>query len=236
MNPELSVVISALNEEKTVENVLKTVLAVFDKHRINGELIFLDNHCTDQTGDIADKIAKSDERVNVIHRRNRPSKDLGSSLKEGFSNARGNYVLIMDCDLSHNPEEIPLILKHRNEADIIIGSRYVAGGKADMSLSRTLISTAYNIWVRFLLDINIHDITTGFKLYNRKIFDKIKLESNGFGLHVEIPIKAVMNGFTFKEIPIYYRKCDKKSTLNYRKQFKSYTAPILSAFKNKYLF
>ncbi len=232
--PELSVVISALDEEKSVKNVLRRVLEVFDKHHIAGEIVFMDNHSQDRTGDLADQVAKKDKRVRIIHRRNRPNKDLGSSLMEGFKNARGKYFLIMDCDLSHSPNEIPNLLKHRNEADIIIGSRYVKGGKAEMSLKRTAISRSFNFLARFLLNVNAKDITTGFKLYNKKVIDNLKLENTGFGLHVEIFLKAMNKGYIAKEIPIFYRRADKKSTLNYRKQFKSYAYPVIHAFKDKY--
>lgn len=232
--PDLSVVISALNEEKTVQKVLKRVLGVFDKHKINGEIVFMDNHSTDKTGALADQIAKKDKRVKVVHRINRQNKDLGSSLREGFENAKGNYILIMDCDMSHSPDEIPNLLKHKNEADIIVGSRYVKGGKAEMTLKRTMISKTFNFFTKTLLNTNVKDITTGFKLYNRRVFDNLTLESTGFGLHVEIFLKAINKGCTAKEIPINYMRADKKSTLNYRRQFLSYTKPVLSALKEKY--
>ena len=234
MQPEISVVISALNEEKTVQNVLTKVLGVFDKHKINGEVVFMDNHSTDKTGDLSDKIASKDKRVTVIHRRNRPNKDLGSSLREGFANSHGKYVLIMDCDLSHSPDEIPNLLKHKNEADIIVGSRYTTGGKADMNLKRSIISRSFNLFTKILLNTKVRDITTGFKLYNKKVLDNLKLESTGFGLHVEILLKALNKEFTAIEIPIYYKRADKKSTLNYRKQFLSYTKPVLAALKERY--
>ena len=232
--PELTVVISALNEEKTVQNVLTKVLGVFDRRKINGEIVFMDNHSTDNTGHLAERIAKKDKRVKVIHRKNRPNKDLGSSLREGFANSNGKYVLIMDCDLSHSPDEIPNLLKHKNEADIIIGSRYTKGGKADMNLKRSIISRTFNSLTRLLLNTNVKDITTGFKLYNKKVLDSLKLESTGFGLHAEILLKSLSKGFTAIEIPIYYQRADKKSTLNYRKQFLSYTKPVLAALKEKY--
>ncbi len=233
MKPFLSVVISALNEEKTVTSVLTRVLEVFDKHKINGEIVFLNNHSTDKTGELADAIAKKDGRINVIQRYDRPNRDLGSSLREGFANAQGEFIIILDCDLSHDPEEIPNLLKHKDEADIIIGSRFVKGGKADMALKRTIISRTYNTMAKLLLGMNVNDLTTGFKLYKKKMLDELQLESNGFGLHVEIPIKAHLKGFTFKEVPIYYKRSDKKSTLNYKKQFKSYSRPILKGLKER---
>ncbi len=204
--PELSVVVSALNEEKTVRSVLEQILKVFDKYKIKGEIVFMDNHSTDKTGYLADQVAKKDKRARVIHRKNRPNTDLGSSLREGFANAKGTYVIIMDCDLSHSPDEIPNLLKHKDEADIIIGSRYAKGGKADMSLKRSIISRSFNLMTKIIAGTNV----------------------------VEIFLKAINKGCKAIEVPIHYRRADKKSTLNYRKQFFSYAKPVLSALKEKY--
>ncbi len=233
-NPELSIVISGYNEEKYVETVLIGVLKFLTENKIDGEVIFLNNHSTDKTGEIADKVAKTDKRLKVIHRYNRESKDLGSSLREGLANATGNYILIMDCDTSHDYNEINRLYSRRNEADIIIGSRYVSGGRAELNPKRWLFSTGYNLFAQLLTGVNVKDMTTGFKLYNRKVFNGLHLTNNGFGLHVEILLKAASKGFTYKEVPITYRKTG-KSHLNYRKQFPSYMRPVLEMFKARIL-
>ncbi len=224
--PELSVVISGYNEERFVGQVLRGVLRFFRQAKISGELLFLNNHSTDRTGEIAAEIAKDDPRLRVIQRYNRPSRDLGSSLREGLQNATGEYILIMDCDASHDYNEIHSLYSKRHEADIIIGSRYVSGGRAELNPRRWLFSTGYNLFARVLTGVNIKDMTTGFKLYNRKVFEGMSLTNNGFGLHVEIMLKAAARGFTYKEVPITYRKSG-KSHLNYRKQFRSYMKPVL---------
>jgi len=227
--PDLSVVISALNEERTVKSVLNGVLSAFDRLGIRGEIIFLNNHSTDRTGEFADGAATKDARVRIVHRSNRPDRDLGSSLREGLSNARGDWVMIMDCDLSHDPAEMNRLWEKRGKADIIIGSRFVKGGRGDMPLSRQMISKTYNFAVQILLGVRCRDITTGFKLYRRAVFDRLKLTNTGFGLHVEILLKAVRAGFTTFEVPIYYRPSG-KSTLSYRRQFKNYVSPAIEAF------
>ncbi len=233
MNSELTVVISALNEEKSVERVLTGVLKMFDENKINGDVIFLNNHSTDNTGKLADLIAKRDRRIKVIHRVNRPSKDLGSSLREGISNATGDYVLIMDCDLSHDPAEVKNLFNQRKEADIIIGSRY-CGGSAEMPFSRVIISGASNFFVNKLLGVGVKDISTGFKLYRREVLQGLSLTNNGFGLHVEILLKAANKKHTMKEIPIHYKRSMKKSTLNYKKQIPSYTKAVIDGLKDRY--
>ncbi len=228
--PILSVIISALNEEARVGAVLRQVLEIFKKYHIDSELIFLNNHSTDHTGDIAAELAKIEPHLKVIHRYNRFSKDLGSSLKEGIQNASGDFFLIMDCDLSHNPEDIKRLFESREKADIIIGSRFVKGGSATLSSQRRLSSRFYNILARALTGIPVNDLTTGFKLYSTKKVVDIKIKNNGFGFHVELPIKAYFRGATFLEIPIHYEKSPKESTLHYRKQFFSYMNPVFWGF------
>ena len=232
--PQLSVVISALNEEKTVQDVLRGVLAVFDKQRLDGEVVFLDNHSTDCTGELADELASKDRRVRVIHRRNRPDRDLGSSLREGLAAARGDWIMIMDCDLSHEPAEMMTLLAGKDKADIIVGSRFVAGGRAEMPLTRQVITRTYNFLVRKLVGVPCRDMTTGFKLYRRGVFEGLTLTNTGFGLHVEILLKAARRGATIHEVPIHYRPSG-KSTLNYRHQFRYYTAPVIEALRLRLL-
>src|SRR3989338_3070268 len=121
---ELSMVISAFNEEKNVENLFKKLINALNKLGINWEIVFINNHSTDMTGELAEHISRRDKRIHLIQRYNRENKDLGSSLREGFKNCTGKYIIIMDADLSHDPEEIKDIFIHRHDADIIIGSRF----------------------------------------------------------------------------------------------------------------
>ena len=232
--PELSIVVSALNEEKNVTNLLQRLVAVLDNQKIKGEIIFLNNHSTDKTGEIADTFARKDKRVRVIHRHNRPSKDLGSSLREGFAAAKGCYLIIMDADLSHDPADLARLFSHRKDADIIIGSRFERGGSGDMQFSRVLISRFYNITARLVAGRSVKDFTTGFKLYRKEVLDSLKLTNDGFGLHMEILLKSIRKGFTTKEIPIHYHsREDGESKLSYRKQFKTYALPLLQILKQR---
>lgn len=225
--PKLSVVIPALNEEKTVVAVITRALEVLDREQIDGEIVFLNAQSTDRTGALAEEIARRDGRLRVIHRPDSRPGDLGISLRDGFRNARGEYVIVLDCDLSHDPADIPKLFERRHEADIVAGSRFAKGGSADMPLQRVILSRTYNFTVKALLGLAIRDVTTGYKLYKKKMLDELGLESEGFGLQVEIVVKAHLKGYTAKEVPIHYARSDKKSTLSYRKQFASYMLPLL---------
>src|SRR3989338_3826758 len=230
---ELSVVISALNEGERVAEVLTRVLESLKRNNINGEVVFMNNHSTDNTGENADRVAQQYANLRVIHRQNRPNKDLGSSLREGIANAKGKFYLIMDCDLSHNPDDIVRLFSERDKADIIIGSRFVKGGSAELNFKRWLFTRTYNNLARLLVGIPVKDLTTGFKLYRTELIRRLDLKQNGFGLVVEMPIKAYLSGATFLEIPIKYARSPKESTLNYRKQFRSYMTPVMEGFKER---
>jgi len=224
---DLTIIISGYNEGVRVKDVLENVLGVIEKYKIGASVLFLDNHSTDDTGTEADSVAQNNRRLQVIHRRNRPNKDLGSSILEGISLVQTKHFMIMDCDLSHNPEDIPKLFERRFDADIVIGSRFVNGGSADLQLKRSILSQGFNTFARIIVGIPVYDLTTGFKLYKTDLIKNLTFKNNGFGLHVEMPIRAFLNGATVLEIPIHYSKSPKKSTLRYRKQFFSYMSPVI---------
>ncbi len=228
---EISVVLPALNEEKTVGAVIDQILAVFAAEGIAGEIILIDGCSSDRTAAIADAIAERDSRLRVIHLGPDAPGNLGVSLREGFRSARGAFVIALDCDLSHDPAEIPKLLAHRHEADLVIGSRFVKGGRAELSLKRYVLTRTYNFLAKYLLGVKINDLTTGFRVYRKATLDRVELVSRGFGLQVETIVQARMNGWKMKEVPIHYRRSDKKSTLIYRKQFVSYMSPLFFGLK-----
>ncbi len=232
--PEVSVVLPALNEEKTVGAVIERVLAVLESERIAGEVILIDGCSSDRTGAIGDAIASRDERVRVIHLGPGAPGNLGLSLREGFRAARGKFIVTLDCDLSHEPGEIPKLLERRDEADLIIGSRFVKGGKAELPFKRHVLTRAYNFMAKHFVGVKIKDLTTGFRLYRKAKLDGLELMSRGFGLQVETVVKARANGWKLMEVPIHYRRSDKKSTLIYRQQFVSYMAPLLFGLKARF--
>jgi dolichol-phosphate mannosyltransferase len=224
---EASVVLPALNEAKTVGDVLHRVLRVFDRQTIHGEIIVVDGYSMDRTAATAEEIAAADNRVRVIRLGAEAPGNLGISLREGFRNARAPYIIALDCDLSHDPDDIPRFYAERGTAHLVIGSRFTRGGRAELSLKRNILSRGYNLVARGLLGSNIHDLTSGYRLYDKAMLDALDLRSTGFGLQVEIVAKAISRGYIVKEVPIYYRRSDKKSNLVYRKQFASYMLPVI---------
>jgi ubiquinone/menaquinone biosynthesis C-methylase UbiE len=157
---------------------------------------------------------------------------VGLSIRKGLDKSTGDVIVTLDGDLSHNPSEIPNLIDALNDCDMVCGSRYTQGGKADMSLGRLVVSSLFNIVFRNLLGLPVKDFTSGFRAYKRSIIESIKFTSNGFGIYIEVPIKTFLAGFTIKEIPIRYRtRFRGKSNLNYLKQGPEYNKVIINALK-----
>lgn len=129
----------------------------------------------------------------------------GGALSEAIKIARGRYIVTMDADLSHNPYIIQRLLSLRQTAHILIASRYVKGGWTNMPFSRRVLSLILNKFASFVLSIPVRDISSGFRLYDAKIFKEIDPEERDFNILIEILMKAYMNGFSIAEVPFHYQ-------------------------------
>ena len=137
---------------------------------------------------------------------------LGSAIREGMRYAeKSNYyaLLTLDADLSHNPEEIPLLVKKSKLNDFVIGSRYVIGGKSDYEGYRDLVSRLANKLCRFFLNMPFNEFTTSFRIYNHKclkVLKKAPLKSNGYSSQIEFFFYIYKSGLKCNEIPIKFRQ------------------------------
>ena len=128
----------------------------------------------------------------------------GSAIAEGVRASRGRYLLTMDADLAHSAHIVPMLYAHRSEAEIVIASRYASGGfNGSRWLNRTLSATLNRIY-RLVLDLPIHDMSSGFRLYHRRVFDEVEIEDTHYGAVQEILIKAYGQGFRILEAPFHY--------------------------------
>lgn len=200
------VIIPTYNEK---ENIDKITLAVLDASP-HADILFVDDSSPDGTGDLADALSQKHERVHVMHR---TSKDgLGRAYIAGFKWAlEHNYLFVMemDCDFSHDPNEIPNFRDAvRDGADLVLGSRYVGGIRVmNWPLSRLMLSRGAGVYVRLITGMPFTDPTGGFKCFRRKVlesysFDQVK--ANGYGFQIEMTHKAWMKGFKIGEIPITF--------------------------------
>ncbi|PYO82068.1 MAG: dolichyl-phosphate beta-D-mannosyltransferase [Gemmatimonadetes bacterium] len=206
MRERALVVIPTYNEAGNVPNIVPQVLA--QDPRL--EILVVDDNSPDGTGQLAAAIAAKEPRVHVLHREGKLG--LGTAYLTGFRWAldRGyDYVFEMDADFSHDPEHLKQFLKAIEEADLVLGSRYL-GGKVTIvnwPMPRLLLSYCANVYARWVTGLRIWDLTGGFKCFRRRVLEAIDLprvRSNGYAFQIEVSVRAWRKGFTLKEIPIVF--------------------------------
>lgn len=201
-------VLPTYNEAGNIEGF---VAAVGEKLPDSARILIVDDNSPDGTGDIADRLAAADERVEVLHR---PRKEgLGPAYIAGFRQAlaRGaGYVVEMDADFSHDPAYLPRLLEAARGADLAIGSRYVdGGGVSEWSALRRAISRGGSAYARLLLGVDVRDLTGGFKCFRREVLEAIDLDSiasRGYAFQIEMTYRAIQRGFEVAEVPIVFRE------------------------------
>jgi dolichol-phosphate mannosyltransferase len=196
------------------ENVAAVVRAAVEQLATTGRehtVLVVDDSSPDGTGEIADRLAEEHPAVRVLHR---PAKQgLGRAYLAGFDVALGegaDLVLEMDADFSHDPADLPRLIAAADEADLVLGSRYVEGGGVEnWGALRRLLSRAGSWYARTLLRVPVRDLTGGFKCFNRRVLEGIDLNgvhADGYGFQIELTYRAIQAGFSLKEIPICFRE------------------------------
>ena len=174
-------------------------------------VLIVDDNSPDGTGDIAEKLARANPgQMSVRHRQGKEG--LGKAYIEGFRcalNQGADVVGMMDADLSHPPERLPAMLSALDKADVVIGSRYVLGGKLDEDWPfwRKALSSFGNTYARTILGLPIRDATGGYRLWSRAALQAIPFDesrSSGYVFIVELAYMAKLAGLTFTEVPIYF--------------------------------
>jgi dolichol-phosphate mannosyltransferase len=176
----------------------------------DGRILIVDDSSPDGTGELADRLAAADEGVEVLHR---PHKEgLGPAYIAGFRAALeggAGLILEMDADFSHEPAYLPRMLEAAEDADLVIGSRYVeGGGVGDWGAARRAISRGGSAYARVVLGVGVADLTSGFKCFRREVLEAIDLDSvrsRGYAFQVELTYRAIERGFRVAEVPIVFR-------------------------------
>lgn len=199
------VIIPTYNESENIEKIVPLVMEKDPSIHV----LIVDDNSPDGTGRIADEMAKKDGRISVIHREKKSG--LGTAYIAGFRFALGkDYDLIfeMDCDFSHDPKYVPHFLKAIQEADLVLGSRYIDGVNViNWPMSRLLLSYYANVYSRLVTGLPVKDATGGFKCFRREVLEAIDLDrvkSNGYSFQIEMSFRAWKKGFKIKEIPIVF--------------------------------
>ena len=200
------VVIPTYNEAGNLAPLVEQVLG--QDQRL--EILVVDDHSPDGTGQLAEALAQTQPRLHVLHREAKLG--LGTAYITGFkwSLERGyDYVFEMDADFSHDPNHLKEFLKAIDDADLVLGSRYL-GGKVTVvnwPMGRLVLSYCANIYARRITGLRIWDLTGGFKCFRRRVLEAIDLDrvrSNGYAFQIEMSVRAWRKGFTLREIPIVF--------------------------------
>ena len=174
------------------------------------DVLVVDDSSPDGTGELADQLrARHDGRVDVLHR---PAKQgLGTAYVAGFKHALAagyDFIFEMDCDFSHDPRYLPAFLERIQQADLVLGSRYIpGGGTVNWNLFRRLISRSGSLYSQLLLGLPYHDLTGGFKCFRRVVLEAMDLQtvrSNGYAFQIELTYRAHRRGFRIAEVPIVF--------------------------------
>jgi dolichol-phosphate mannosyltransferase len=198
------------DERENLEAMIEALGSVRERTPISGDVLVLDDNSPDGTGAIADELARDRPWLHVLHR---PVKEgLGRAYLAGFRWALEReyaYVLEMDCDFSHDPESLPSLLDAAiGGADLVLGSRYVAGGGVqDWGISRRAISAGGCLYARTILGVRVRDLTGGFKCFRRAVLERIPLgavDAQGYMFQIEMTYRALRDGFTVVEVPITF--------------------------------
>lgn len=200
------VVIPTYNEK---ENIVKILAQIFQLGISNLRVLVVDDNSPDKTGQIVENLGASNNKIEILHR---PTKSgLGKAYVAGFKKALANgadYIFEMDADLSHDPKYLLSFLQAIQNSDLVLGSRYVAGGGVkNWNLTRRLISRFGNIYARLVLGLPFRDLTGGFKCYRRQVLEQINLDdlsSVGYNFQIETTYRAYRKGFRISEIPIIF--------------------------------
>jgi dolichol-phosphate mannosyltransferase len=201
------VILPTYNE---AENLERIVGAVLEQLPPSGTVLVVDDHSPDGTGEIADRLARSNESVRVLHRARKEG--LGPAYLAGFHlalDAGAQRIIEMDADFSHDPAYLPRLIGATENADLVIGSRYVpGGGVTEWGPTRRFISRGGSAYARLALGLPIRDLTGGFKCFRREVLEAINLdtiEARGYAFQVETTFRAITAGFRVVEIPIVFR-------------------------------
>ena len=199
---KLSVVIPAYNESESITETLESLYQVLQRERIPHEILVVNDNSKDNTLEVLDQLKKSIHSLNVVT--NSGPNGFGYAVRKGLDNFSGDCVAVMMADLSDSPEDLIAYYKKLLEGyDCVFGSRWSKGGKVyDYPRHKLFLNRAVNNMVRLLFGIRYNDCTNAFKMYRKETIQGIQpLLSPHFNLTLEMPLKAIVRGYTYAVLP-----------------------------------
>ncbi len=232
-NMKTIIIIPTYNE---AENIEKLISKIFALHIPRLEILIVDDNSPDETAQIVEKISH-EYPIHLIKRAGKLG--LGSAYLTGFKKALSlgaNYIFEMDADFSHDPDDIPRIIEAIQDADLVIGSRKVKGGKVvGWGWIRKFMSNGAMWFSRLLLGLQAHDVTAGFRCFRRRVLETLDLKSiksNGYAFQEELLYRTQKHGFKIREIPVtFIDRQEGKSKLSKKDIFEFFIVMIKLKFK-----
>jgi dolichol-phosphate mannosyltransferase len=205
LHADCTVVIPTYNEYDNIRPIVRRIL---DEPRFR--ILVVDDNSPDGTGQVIEELSRDEPRLGLLSRAGKQG--LGSAYVAGFQRALqegASYIFEMDADFSHDPRYLPRLLEAAEcHYDLVIGSRYVRGGKTtDWGAVRQFISRGGNLYAGLILGLGIADSTSGFRCYRRAVLETVELQrvrSNGYSFQIEMVYRARQAGFRIGELPITF--------------------------------
>ncbi|MFA6512662.1 MAG: glycosyltransferase family 2 protein [Patescibacteria group bacterium] len=200
---KLSLIIPANNEEGSIEKTVRAFNKVLRKEKIPHEILVVNDNSRDNTERILKKLSKTIKELRYIN--NKPPNGYGLAIRKGFNYFKGDYVAIVMADLSDNPQNLVKMFKKALEGyDCVFGSRFIKGAVVrDYPLHKLILNRLANNLIKILFFIKYNDVTNAFKLYSKETIQGLEpFLSNHFNLAVELPLKAIVRGYSYRIVPV----------------------------------
>ena len=204
----VSVVLGTYNERENLSKLIPIIETVFERSNITGEIIVVDDNSPDGTSELVTRLGKQYGNVRLLWRPRKMGP--GSAHADGYRLAKGEIVVGMDSDFSHDPYEIPRFVQGISGGfDVVLASRYIRGGKYEVksfqTLRKSVASRLGNVLIRILSRVPVHDFTTSLRAVRGEVIMDVETHSTGNSFFMEFVIKSYRRGYRITEIPIVFK-------------------------------
>jgi dolichol-phosphate mannosyltransferase len=234
---KLSVVVPAHNEEACIERTVRDIIGTLSAREIPHEVIVVNDNSVDRTGDILRQLAGEFSTVRVVDRR--PPRGFGCAIRDGLDAMTGDAVAIVMGDASDDPRDICVYYDKLDQGyDCIFGSRFQRGTDVrDYPWVKLIVNRLANNFIRVLFGLRYNDMTNAFKAYQVEVIQAIwPIQANHFNITVEMPLKAIVRGFSYAVVPVnWYGRESGVSKLTLRELGRKYLFTVLYVWLEKLL-
>ena len=235
---KLSVVIPAYNEEESIELTVTAFHDKLAKEKIDHEILVVNDNSKDKTEAILKKLHKQSPQIRYIN--NKPPNGFGFAVRAGLENFKGDCVAIVMADMSDRPVDLVAYFRkmETGKYDCVFGSRFIKGGKVvDYPKNKIFLNRFTNNIIKVLFGIRYNDVTNAFKMYRKETIEGLKpFLSHHFNLTVELPLKAIVRGYSYAVVPNYWtNRAVGESNLKIKEMGSRYFYIILYCLLEKWL-